>query len=393
MPTTTVHEGKARLEVPVPENVRAASDRGPGKIEGGLFFNPAMRFSRDLSVLFIEERAEAKTREEPFTVYDGLAATGARGIRLALECHPRGRRLQVHVNDRDPRAVELLKRNIAANGVTDEVDATCEDFVHALGTTRYDHVDVDPFGSPIPFLDAAIQHVRDHGSLAVTATDVTALCGVYPKVALRRYDAVPWHGPGMHEVALRILAGTAVRNAARHDLALRPVLSHATDHYIRVYLTARRGAGRADEALGHIGYALEAADGTRSLVPRDAPRPADAVRWAGPLWTGPLQDTELVQALDDRLDRHPRLECTLLRRFLARAAEEAAAPPLLYEIGEIGKRLKRSVPPMDALFAALIADGHRVARTHTSDTAFKTDATRAEIDAAFRTAAADAGPS
>lgn len=41
----------------------------------------------------------------------------------------------------------------------------------------WDFVDVDPFGSCMPFLDAAIGAVRDHGVLAAAATDLAVLCG------------------------------------------------------------------------------------------------------------------------------------------------------------------------------------------------------------------------
>lgn len=384
--TTRVIEGHARLTVPVSDDVHAAAAKGPGKVEGGLFFNPAMRFNRDLSILVLEERAEASPSEYPFAIYDGLAATGARGIRLALECRPLGRPLTIHCNDRDTAAIGLLHENITDNAVGGQVTATADDFSQALGSARYHHIDVDPYGSPVPFLDAALRHLAAHATLALTATDVTALCGVFPNVALRRYDAVPWHGPGMHEVALRILAGTAVRHAARFDLALRPILAHATDHYVRVYLEGRRGAQRADDALTRIGHAVELADGTRTLQPRAAPRPADAARFAGPLWIGPLQDRVLVERLILRLDAHPQLDRPPLERFLQRALEEADAPPLVYEMGETAKRLRMSAPSMPRLFAALEAAGYSAHRTHVADDAFKTDAPGDAIAAAFRAA-------
>lgn len=382
--TTRVTEGRATLRVPIQD--RPAEAKGPGKVEGGLFFNPAMRFNRDLSILFLEDRAESMPSEYPFQVYDGLAATGARSVRIALECSPRGRTIAVHANDRDPAAARLLQDNVDTNQATDQVHVTTDDFAVAMDTTRYHHIDVDPYGSPIPFLDAGLQHLASRGTIALTATDVTALCGVFPNVALRRYDAVPWHGPGMHEVALRILAGTAVRSAARFDLALRPVLAHATDHYVRVYLEGRRGAQRADAALGQIGHAVELADGSRTLVSRTTDRPAGCSRFAGPLWTGPLQDRGLIERLTKRSDTHPQLHRPSLDRFLERAHEEADAPPLLYEMGETAKRLRMSAPSMQRLFDVLRAAGHLATRTHIADDAFKTDASGPEIEEAFRAA-------
>lgn len=41
----------------------------------------------------------------------------------------------------------------------------------------WDLIDVDPFGSCLPFLEAALVGVRDGGLLAVAATDMAVLCG------------------------------------------------------------------------------------------------------------------------------------------------------------------------------------------------------------------------
>ena len=56
---------------------------------------------------------------------------------------------------------------------------------------RFDAVDVDPFGTPSPFVDCALRSIKDGGLLSVSATDSGVLCGVYPKVALRKYLGLP----------------------------------------------------------------------------------------------------------------------------------------------------------------------------------------------------------
>jgi tRNA G26 N,N-dimethylase Trm1 len=56
----------------------SGKDKGPGKAKG-VFYNPAMRLSRDLHVAF------AKKLDFSGILLDGLAASGIRGIRLALE--------------------------------------------------------------------------------------------------------------------------------------------------------------------------------------------------------------------------------------------------------------------------------------------------------------------
>ena len=45
------------------------------------------------------------------------------------------------------------------------------------GAGGWDFIDVDPFGSCLPFLEAAVAAVKDGGLLAVAATDLAVLCG------------------------------------------------------------------------------------------------------------------------------------------------------------------------------------------------------------------------
>lgn len=82
----------------------------------------------------------------------------------------------------------------------------------------FDFLDLDPFGSPVEFLDTALRSVRRNGVLAVTATDTGVLCGAYRNACLRKYLAEPIRGPLCHEAGLRILIGTVVRYAAKYDL-------------------------------------------------------------------------------------------------------------------------------------------------------------------------------
>ena len=66
-------EGKAIFKANL-----SGKDKGPGKAKG-VFYNPAMRLSRDLHVAF------AKQFDFSGIMLDGLAASGIRGIRLNLE--------------------------------------------------------------------------------------------------------------------------------------------------------------------------------------------------------------------------------------------------------------------------------------------------------------------
>lgn len=366
MELTEVVEGNAKLLVPA-----GNKDAGPGTHDQAVFFNPAMATSRDVSLAVY--RAGVKSGG---SFLDGLAASGARAIRVAL-----GSDLAVTANDWNPKAVELCARNAEANGA--KVDVVRRNLPALLWETLWDAVDVDPFGSPAEFVDAAVRSVRRHGLLALCATDATALYGVYPGACERRYLATPMRCEFGHELAIRIVAGFAARSAAKHDVAMTPVLAHATDHFYRVYLRADRGAGRADDALAHIGVAWlckACADRGLDRVPPDACRSCGStdLRAAGPLWAGPLFDAGLAhRALAE--SGNVVLARDASKDLLARLVEEAAAPPLYVDVHNAAGRAGVDVPRMDALVARLAENGFKGVRTHMRDTALRTDATMKEF--------------
>jgi tRNA (guanine26-N2/guanine27-N2)-dimethyltransferase len=59
----------------------------------------------------------------------------------------------------------------------------------AMLETGYQWIDLDPFGSPVQFLDAALQGLSRTGVLEITATDTAALTGSSASSQARRYGA------------------------------------------------------------------------------------------------------------------------------------------------------------------------------------------------------------
>ena len=47
----------------------------------------------------------------------------------------------------------------------------------SIKTGGFDIIDLDPYGSVVPFLDAAITSVKEGGLLCITCTDTRVLCG------------------------------------------------------------------------------------------------------------------------------------------------------------------------------------------------------------------------
>lgn len=363
-----VVEGRARLLLPEAER----ATRGPGAKEPGeVFFNPAMAVNRDLACLLMRVAAR-----DGWSVLDGLAATGVRGLRYALET---GVALQAEWNDWNPAAARLIAENAKRNGVEPRVEN--RSLAALLHERVWNAVDVDPYGSPAPFLDAASRAVRHGGLLGLTATDTMALAGVYPAVALRRYHGLPMHGELGHEIALRLLAAAAVRAGARHDVGYAPVLAHATDYYYRVVLRASRGATRADAAMTQLGHAFFCrACGERGMAElRACPRCGGATQVAGPLWAGPLVDAEVADEMAARESEATFARGEESRGLLGLLREESRAPPLFFDLHKSAQRVGVGSGSPARIVASLRERGYSTWRVHFNPLALRTDAPARDV--------------
>ncbi|MBM4401586.1 MAG: tRNA (guanine(10)-N(2))-dimethyltransferase, partial [Crenarchaeota archaeon] len=254
-PSETVKEGKVKVLVPkLSAFVKQPSDYAPSKAP--VFYNPVMELNRDIAVLALQAHQCIVNRE--ISICEPLTGSGIRGVRFAAEIRDVKK---VVISDINERAVKLAKHNVHLNGLQNRItvkhkDANCLLSCHGAPHKRFDVVDVDPFGSPVPYLDSAIRALRNNGLLAVTATDLAPLCGVHSKACVRKYGGKPLRTEYCHELAVRLLAGCIVTVAAKHDIGIRVVFSHCTDHYVRVYVEIGYGAKKADESVKNLGYLL-----------------------------------------------------------------------------------------------------------------------------------------
>ncbi|MBI4448754.1 hypothetical protein HY641_01870 [Candidatus Woesearchaeota archaeon] len=308
-----------------------------------LFYNPAMQINRDMAVLLLKAWGE-----EELQVCDPLAGTGIRSLRFLKECAKQIRR--VDANDVAPSFMASMKWNIKRNGVASSriSISSQEASVFLLQSSGYDYIEIDPFGSPNPFLDAAIRRLSRRGMLAVTATDTAALAGTYPAVCKRKYWADPLHQVWMHEVGVRILIRKVQLIASQYDRGLRPVLSYADQHYVRVFFRSQKGKSSADEVLALHG----------------------AWRGAGPMWLGDLWDESILRKM-----RVPN-DWTDAARLIEVLHGEASVPIVgFHDIHDLASRHRQaSLPRMDVMFARLKSKGYRAARTHFSGVGIRTDA-------------------
>lgn len=68
----------------------------------------------------------------------------------------------------------------------------------------FDVVDLDPYGTAVPFLDSALQALQNGGLLCVTFTDLAVLAGAKYDICYYKYDGLQTHKDYCHEMALRL---------------------------------------------------------------------------------------------------------------------------------------------------------------------------------------------
>lgn len=381
MRTQFITEGITKLEVPELERFRTpAGDYAPSLTR--VFYNPLMELCRDISVSVVQVLANELGAVR---ICDPLAGVGARGLRYAREVRGISK---VVVNDRSPDALEFIRKNVALNDLADLVEIRNEDANALLWGFRpkFHIVDLDPFGSPAPFVDAACGAIVRGGVVMLTATDTAPLCGTYPKPCLRRYGARSLRTEYCHELGLRILIGFCQRVGGKHELALTPLLAHSTLHYFRVYLRASAGAKRVDEVMAQQGYVSHCFSCGRRKVSKGiaAELPSfcecgERLAHAGPMWLGQLVDKRFVERVAAELaSRNFRLGGSALE-LLNRLAEEGEGPPTFYDVHELARGAGTSPPKLARLLEGLRAKGYFASRTHFSPIGLRTDAPLDEV--------------
>jgi tRNA (guanine26-N2/guanine27-N2)-dimethyltransferase len=347
-----------------------------------VFYNPIMALNRDLAVLVLQ--AYRKMVDRKISVCEPLSGCGIRGVRLATEVEGVSR---IVLSDINKEAVRLAQFNVQRNDLGSLVSVINEEANlllsrYAAPRRRFDYIDVDPFGSPVPYIDSAVRALRDGGLLALTATDLAPLCGVHPRACVRKYGGRPLRTEYCHELAVRLLAGCLTMMAAKHDIGIRVLFSHSTDHYVRVYAVARYGAKRADNSLRKTGHILHCftclhratSKGIFSSFKQECPECGSRVSAAGPLWLGKIFDKEFCALMERELKGRDFKNQKMIHKLLSLSRDEAEAPPTYYVTDKICDKLNLPIPPLIEVMKELRKAGFQASPTHFSSRGIRTDA-------------------
>ncbi|WP_188595617.1 tRNA (guanine(26)-N(2))-dimethyltransferase [Thermocladium modestius] len=349
-----VVEGKARILVPNPMKYTVGGRPEPAKAP--VFFNPLMSNNRSISVAVL--RAFMDSRGGGATVCEPLSGSGVRGIRYLLEVDGVSK---VVMGDLSREAHALIMRNLERNGVSDRAEAVRGDANELLSRVKCDVVDLDPFGSPAPFISSAVRALRDGGLLCLTATDLGVLEGRHYNKAVRRYGVFPLRVPFSREVGLRALIGFVVREALVLDAGVIPLIGYHERHYYRACVVVSKDRADAVESLRNMGFYGYNPRTLKRWLTRGYPIGAPGL--GGPVWIGGLMDPEFM-------DGAVRKAGDDVKAFMEALSKESIAPPLYFRLSELG-RVMGFTPSIDALMETASSIGVRVWRTHFAVDGFK----------------------
>lgn len=342
----------------------------------GVFFNPRMEGLRNISVAFLNAIEANKG-----LLLDCTSATGIRGIRYAKEANIRNPTL-IDINS---KAARNAKSNVKRNKVRAKVlNISLQDFANE-SREKFDIIDLDPFGSPVPYIYDALKLSRGGTILMVTATDTAVLCGAHSSACVKQYGSLPLHNHLCKEVGIRILISHIIRKAAEFNFGAEVLMSISDMHYMRVFLRMKAGAKPAYESMMCNGFGSYCDECTsfsfsKGIAPKLSGTCANCgsrARHFGPLFLGALSDKLLIRKiLGQELGRE---EDKLLRII-----QEEYETPFFYSLSRLTRKIGISSAPYAPIFKEVASKGRAITRTQFDNDGVKTDAPLKELTIAIK---------
>lgn len=329
-----------------------------------VFYNPVMASNRNLSVLLLN-----CLPNKEMNIADPLAGSGIRSLRFLKELK-KGKIKTLFVNDAKDNFPNIFASNLKLNKISksknnQNIVVGQEDAsLFLLHHPGFDYIDIDPFGSPNPFLAAAVARISRGGILAITATDTAALTGTYPKVTLRKYWATALKNYMMHETGIRILIRKVQLQGIQFDKALVPILAYSREHYFRIYFINQKGKEKCDKIIKQHQYLLFCSDCLsyqKSTFNKNTCECGHDFTFAGPLWTGDIFDKKLITLM---VKNNPFPE---EQKFLELLQQEADVVGF-YDLHVLAKKNHKEPPKMETALRVL-----KGTRTHFCLTGVKTE--------------------
>ncbi|KAF9053718.1 N2,N2-dimethylguanosine tRNA methyltransferase [Hymenopellis radicata] len=377
--------------------------------------------------------AEATTSSHPakeptysphkISILEALSATGLRSIRYAKEI-PLVK--YVIANDLSPEATDAMRRNVIYNDFElpesgdgkiriNEGDACTLMYNHREDRKRVDVVDLDPYGTAAPFIDAAVQSISDGGLLCITCTDLSVLAtNNFPEKCFSNYGGVPLKAEYCHEAALRLVLHAVSSSAGRYGRFIQPLLSLSIDFYVRLFIKVKTSPIEVKRALTKtslyhictlcqsfyeqpIGKVVEKRNESSGSVNYHFKTTQNAgisehcqecqsyLHIAGPMWSAPIHDRDFVSNVLSHVESNESKYGTFARmKGMLTVAKEELETPFYFTPRRVAGNFHSETPSLDDVCSALLNAGYKVSRSHALAGSVKTDASRTVVHDVFR---------
>ncbi len=381
-----IKEGQTKLIVPKSSLDAKVPPHFPA------FFNPLAWLNRDLSIylynIFVDEYCNKNHSQITFA--DAFGGIGSRGLRVAVEVPKVS---QIFINDINHIAISAAQESAKLNNVSGRcffsINEVCK-FLISRPTERnkrFTIIDLDPFGSPSPFIDCVLRSVEDEGLISITATDTAVLSGIYQTVCLRKYFGLSINNTYSNEIATRLLISSIALIGARLGLSLFPIFVHSNRHYFRVFLKVSLSNSKANKVfdnLGYIRHCFKCGERNFSYIHSDnlCPRCNNVFNIAGQLWIGRLFDKNVINKLLTKYfldDFNNDKKYRQIKQIFSISSNELDTIPYYFSVDEIGSMLKASPKKIDVIIEKLVESGYIASRTIFRSTALKTNASINDI--------------
>ncbi|KAI5126525.1 tRNA (guanine26-N2/guanine27-N2)-dimethyltransferase [Nematocida parisii] len=383
-------------------------------IEGGAFYNPAQKFNRTLTIKVINNFIRA-TSKEGVSLLECMSATGLRGIRYAKELEGSNK---IVMNDISSAACESIINNCAKNGIgaginqeiatgTTTVEIRNEDCRSLMLNRKreFDVIDIDPFGTCSPYIETALEGLKEGGLLCVTSTDTKVLCDKPPESCYKYYGSVSMNNSYSHEIAVRIVLSYISRVAAKSGKFIEPLVSLSMDFFIRVFIRVSSSKQQSNYSLLKNKNYFMCTCLNREVLPilkkeenkdvfRHQKLPVCTVCRLckrqfgiyGPFWDGPLHNKDFLVGVIDSIDESDIQSKTggvketahtlpqINRRIhgMLCMARDEIDEMFYYSIPTIASVLSFPVPPLPMIISFLHRNNITVSLTHCKPNAIKT---------------------
>ena len=227
-----------------------------------VFYNPVQIFNRDISLLITNKYAENQKKKmiienkvfEGIKFYDALTATGLRAFRVYQEM-PDDLLNSITACDLNKNSEIFFEQNLLINNLKEnkKINFILGDTNKIMYNTdkenKYDIIDIDPYGSCIPFFYSSLNAIKNEGLICLTCTDTRVLFGKDKHKCFYLYGSTRGGTDFIQETGLRILLQRLNSIANCVNKSIKVIFSFQSDFYVRVFIQILDGKKNCSKSI------------------------------------------------------------------------------------------------------------------------------------------------